>query len=122
MVDTVGNRLGPRATFVYQTDGGVSYNIVLDDSVSSAVGNPRSTQSLLPVLKASQTRPIQPRYYRVQLQSDPRVTKSIIVCNPDALNWVNSGATNITINGVTFVITARVGEKRFAPKVDPPPI
>lgn len=118
MADTVGNRLGPRATFVYTTDGGVDYNIVLDESVSTAVGNPRSSQPLLPVLKASQSRPIQPRYFRVQLESDPRVTKSIIVCNPEALNWINSGSTGITINAVRFIITARIGEQRSSPKVD----
>lgn len=118
MVDTVGNRLGPRGTFIYTTDNEVAYNIVLDNSVATAVGNLRSTQPLLPVLKASQSRPITPRYYRVQLASDPRVTKSVIACNPAALNWINSGALSITINGVAFIITARIGEKRFAPKVD----
>lgn len=118
MADNVGNLLGPRATFVYTDDGGTDHNIVLDASVSQAVGNPRSTQPLLRVLKASQSRPIKPRYYRAQLVSNAKITKSIICCNPDALNWKNTGAVNITINGVAWTITARIGEQRQSPKVD----
>lgn len=122
MADTVGNRLGPRATFIYTTDSGVDFNISLDESVSEAVGNPRSTQALLPVIRASQSRPIQPRYFRVQLASDSRVTKSIICCDPTALNWINNNAATITINNVAYIITARIGEQRSVLKVDAPPI
>lgn len=121
MVDTVGNRTGPRATFVYVDDGGNPFNIRLDESVAEAVGNARSSQPLLPVLRASGSFPLKPRYYRVQLNSDPRVTKSVIACNPEAINWINNAAFGITINSQPYTITARIGEQRFALKVDAAP-
>ena len=48
--DTSGNTLGPRGTFIYTSDTGVSYNARLDLTVATAAGNVESTNANLPVL------------------------------------------------------------------------
>lgn len=122
MADTVGNRLGPRGTYLYESDAGVTYNISLDDSVATAVGNTLSTNAAFPVLKATQRRPLSPRYILTQLVSDPSVTKRIIVGDATNALWTSSAASTVTINGVAYTVTGRVGEKRSALKIgDPTP-
>ena len=110
MADSVGNRLGPRAVFVYTTDGGTAYNVTLDDSVSTAVGNPESSANN-PSLRASGRRPFQLRYILCSLQSDPTVTKRVPICNPANLLFARDVAGVVDINSVTWNITGRVGEK-----------
>ena len=122
MADTVGNRLGPRGTYLYVSDSSVSYNVSLDDSVATAIGNTLSTNAAFPVLKATQRRPISPRYVLLQLQSDPAVSKRVIVGDVDNALWTSSAASTVTINGVAYTITGRVGERRSALKIgDPTP-
>lgn len=110
MADTVGNRLGPRAVYVYVTDGGTSFNILLDKSVADAVGNLESTTNL-PTLRASGRRPIQPRYILLSLVSDPSITKKAIICDVDLPFYDRDSAGTVTINSVPWNITGRVGEK-----------
>lgn len=121
MVDTVGNRLGPRKTFVYTTDSSVDYNITLDESVATALGNPASTDGDLPILRASAARPLQPRYVLLALQSNPAIRKSAIVCENDNTTFAADGPTEVTINSVVWNVTGRVGEKRSTVPVDDPP-
>lgn len=121
MVDTVGNRTGPRKVFVYITDGSVNMNIVLDESVATAIGNTPSTNSAFPRIRASQRFPIEPRYLLLALKSDPSVRKKAICCDYTNTNFLSSVATEITINGVIWVVTARIGEKRSTVLVDDPP-
>lgn len=110
MADTVGNLLGPRAVFVYVTDGGTSYNIQLDDSVSSAIGNAESSTDL-PVIRASGRKPFQPRYLLLSLDSNPTVKKTAIVCAVANPLFASDTSGSVTINGVAWSITGRVGEK-----------
>lgn len=121
MVDTVGNRLGPRKAHVYISDSSINYNVLLDESVSEALGNAASTNALLPVLRASGKRPVEPRYVLLSLNSDTSVRKKAIVCNPENALWVSSAASTVTINGVAWTITGRIGEKRSTLIVDEPP-
>lgn len=110
MADTVGNRLGPRAVFTYVTDGGTSYNIQLDESVGNAVGNDESSTNL-PVIRASGRKPFQPRYILLALDSDPTITKTAIICDVANALFARDAAGDVTINGVAWNITGRVGEK-----------
>lgn len=120
MADTVGNRLGPRGTFVYESDTGISYNISLDRSVSTAVGNDLSTNGALPVLRASQQFPLKARYILLSLDSDPNITKRVIIGDIENTIYQSSAPTSVTINGAAWTVTTRVGERRSVLKVDPP--
>jgi hypothetical protein len=121
MADNVGNRNGPRKTFVYINDSSVNFNISLDESVSTALGNAPSTNGNLPVLRATGKRPIEPRYVLLALQSDPTVTKKAIICDYTNSLYLSSARSPVTINGVVWEITARIGEKRSNIPVDAPP-
>lgn len=123
MADSVGNRLGRRAVFVYQTDSGTAFNMRLDESVALGVGNDRSTDATRAALPASQSFPIRPRYVLLSLNSDPQVTKRAIVGDVDGALWTAEGGTQVIINAVTWTVTARVGERRstlrLVPAIDP---
>jgi hypothetical protein len=119
MADTVGNRLGPRGTFVYTSDSLIDYNITLDRSVALAVGNTLSTDATLPIVRASGRRPIEPRSLLLALVSDPTITKKAIVSEADNTLFAADGASTVTINGVSWVVTGRVGEKRSTLRLTP---
>ena len=110
MADTVGNRNGPRAVFVYTTDGSTAYNVSLDDSVATAAGNPESSANN-PSIRATGRRPFQLRYILCSLQSDPTVTKKVTICSASNVLFARDVAGVITINSVDWDITGRVGEK-----------
>lgn len=118
MVDTVGNRLGPRKTFVYVNDSSISFNISLDESVATALGNTPSTNAALPVLRASGKRPLEPRYVLLALQSDPTIKKKAYVCDYTNPIYLSSARTQVTINNVVWEVTSRIGEKRTNVPVD----
>jgi hypothetical protein len=110
MADSVGNLLGQRAVFVYTTDGGEVYNVSLDQSVATAVGNSQSSANN-PSIRATGRRPFQLRYILCALQTNPAVTKRVIVGNPGNLLFARDVAGELTINAVVWDITGRVGEK-----------
>jgi hypothetical protein len=110
MADTVGNLLGSRAVYEYETDGGTSYNIQLDESVADAVGNDQSGVNL-PVIRASGRKPFAPRYILLSLDSDPAVRKTAIICDVTNPLFARDSAGTVTINSVAWNITGRVGEK-----------
>lgn len=109
MADSVGNTLGPRSTFVYESDAGVSYNIRLDESVGTAVGNAASTNAALPILCPS--RFLEPRYVLMQQTSDASIRKRAIIGDPANSLFASTAASTVTINSVEFTITGRVGQK-----------
>lgn len=120
MADTVGNRLGPRKTFVYVNDSSINFNISLDESVATAVGNDPSTNGALPILRATGKRPLEPRYFLLELKTDPSVRKKAICCDYTNSLFLSSARSEVTINGVVWVIVGRVGEKRSNLPVDDP--
>lgn len=121
MSDAVGNTLGRRGFFIYETDDGQSYSVQQDCSLAQAVGND-PTISNLPRLPASQKTPITPR--TVLLESvdnvpnqDYKARKEVIVGDPDNALFQASSATQFQINGVVYTVTARKGERVFYPTI-----
>ena len=116
MADTVGNRLGPRATFEYETDSLETILYQADRSVGIAVGNTLATTAARP--SSINTRYLTGRYVLVEAVGDPNVRKRIFI--GDRLNTLFSGDTSqtVTINGVEFQTTGRVGERVSFLKVE----
>lgn len=121
MVDTVGNRLGPRKAFVYFNDSSVQFNILLDESVATAIGNTPSTNAALTRIRATGKRPLEPRYLLLALKSDLSIRKKAICCDYTNGLFLSSIASEVTINNVPWIITGRIGEKRSSLIVDDPP-
>lgn len=119
--DNAGNVLGPRGTFTYETDQGVTYNITQDRSVGEAVGNTISTNAALPVLPISATKPIKPRYILVVDSDEPTKRKKIVIGDPTNSLFASAASATVTINGETFEVTGRVGEKRSTLRLTPAP-
>ncbi len=107
--DTSGNTLGPRATFVYQTDSQEDIVYQADRSVGLAVGNVLATTAQRP--SSINTRYLQGRYVLVEAQNDPSVRKKIFIGDPLNTLFAADSSQNVTINGVVFVTTGRVGER-----------
>lgn len=119
--DSEGNVLGPRGTFTYQGTNGVTYNITLDRSVATAVGNTLSTNAALPRVTASGTVPLSPRYILVQSKDEPSKRKRVVIGDIANSLFASAAASEVTINGEVFVVTGRVGEKSSALTVDEVP-
>jgi len=119
MVDTQGNRLGPRKTFIYENDAGLTLNIQLDESVATAVGNVASTNGALPIVCPSKY--LEPRYINLKLKTDLSVNKRVVIGDPANSLFASSAASEVTINSQIWVVTSRVGEKRQTLLVDDPP-
>lgn len=119
--DSAGNVLGRRGVFVYESDTGLSYNMRLDRSVAEAVGNDTATNASLPNMPASQQFPLRPRYILLEQQNDPSVKKRVIIGDIENALYQSNQPSVVTINGVPFVVTTRVGERRSVLKLDPPP-
>lgn len=119
--DTQGNVLGERATFVYQSETGQSYNMILDNSVGAGVGNQLSSDATLPGLSASAQRPIRPRYINVEDVATGLIKKRIVICSPTNAFFTGTDTT-LTINGTNFIVTSSRGEQRVRYKVATAPI
>lgn len=118
--DNQGNILGERATFVYVTNGGVSYNITQDASVAVAVGNALSTDASAPILRASQRRGIRARYVLLEGQTAPEKKKRVIIGSPT--NPLMTGTQlEVSINAETYRVTQTVGELVNRLRVQPAP-
>ncbi len=109
MVDTVGNRLGPRATFEYETDAQETVVYQGDRSVGLAVGNVLATTSARPI--SINSKYLTGRYVLVELVSDPTVRKRIFIGDPLNTLFAADASQTVTINGAVFRTTGRVGEK-----------
>lgn len=108
MADSVGNRLGARATFEYETDSLETVAYQGDRSVGLAVGNPLATNPGRPV--SINGRYLRARYILVQQKSDPSVKKRIVIGKADNTLFAGDSSQEVTINGVLFETTGRVGE------------
>lgn len=117
--DGEGNVLGPRGTFVYTDNAGVNYNISLDRSVATAVGNTLSTNASFPNLTSGGTIPVAPRYLLCQSVDEPSKRKRVIIGDPANALFASKASSNVTINSEVFVVTGRVGEKSTVLKIDP---
>lgn len=109
MVDTVGNRLGPRAYFDYTTDDGRVLSVLMDESVALAVGNePASGTNPRGSFRGSG---IVPRYILLQLVDDPTVRKRVVITEPDSGFMTSATSASIAINNVNWSQTYRSGER-----------
>lgn len=108
MADTVGNRLGERATFVYTTDGSEDVVFQQDRSVGLAVGNTLATTSTRPTSVTG--RYLRGRYLLLQGKDDPNIKKKVVVGDIGNSLFAAEGSQEVTINGVVFVTTGKVGE------------
>ncbi len=110
MVDSVGNRLGPRGYYDYETDDGEIITVQLDASVADAVGNTKSTAAnKKQSFKGSS---ITPRYMILQLVDNPNVKKKVVLTDPDSGFMTNATSASIAINDQNWSQTFRSGEKR----------
>lgn len=116
MADTVGNRLGSRAAFDYETDDGESVLMVQDESVGEAVGNVKATTPQRATSVNSKY--LRGRYILVQSKTDPDVKKKIVIGDPTNTLYASDSSSEVTINGVVFVTTGRVGEAVTFLRVD----
>lgn len=111
MVDSVGNRLGPRQTYRYIDDLDNQWNVSLDASVASAVGNdPAVTQA--PAIATSGTLPFEARRLFVRSKVNPTVTKSIVITARLNPLFNAEGSQDVNINGVAFETTGIKPERR----------
>lgn len=108
MVDNVGNRLGKRAAFDYETDDGESVLMVQDESVGLAIGNIKATEAQRATSVNSKY--LRGRYVLLQLKSDPNVKKKVVVGDSTNAIFAADSTTDVTINGVVWATTGRVGE------------
>ncbi len=108
MADTVGNRLGPRATFTYTTDSLEEVSYVQDRSVGLAVGNVLATNPGRPT--SVRSRYLKARYVLVEQVSDPTIRKRIVIGEADNTLFAADSSQTVTINSVVFQTTGRVGE------------
>lgn len=109
--DNLGNVLGERRTYIYESDDGTQYNMDVDNSIHVTVGNTPSTDGSLPGLKVNQKRPLQPRYILAESVAEPEIKKRIVIGDRD--NPLFLGTTSrFTANGTEFRVTSSNGEKR----------
>ncbi len=108
MADTVGNRLGPRAVFEYETDSLETVSYVGDRSVGLACGNTLATNPGRPT--SVNSRYLRGRYILLQQVSDPTIKKRVIIGASDNTLFAGDSSQTVTINSVQFATTGRVGE------------
>ena len=107
-----GNLLGNKSKYGYTDDRGVERRITRDDDLATA-------GELVILLAAGQSLPglekgQEPRGVWVQATTavNGRYPRKFIICNTDAALWTAAGPTAVTIDGVSFTSTGRVGEKQ----------
>lgn len=117
---------GSRRQFTYTDDENLEWNMSLDESIyeTGALGFGQdisaAAQSNGRYLKASNRGlPLEPRYILCTQQDGdtPGRKQKFFVGRNDATPW--GGAKIVVVEGVTYAITAKIGEKRFSlPTVD----
>ncbi len=108
MADSVGNRLGARATFVYTTDSLEEVAYQGDRSVGLACGNVLATNPGRPTSVNSKY--LRGRYVLLQAVADPMVKKKVVIGAVDNTLFAGDASQVVNINGVDFETTGRVGE------------
>lgn len=114
---------GSRRDFTYTSDDGLGYVVNLDESIyeTGALGFGQAPTaaavSARRFLQATAKRPLEMRYILcVQQDGDPNLVgrrQKFYVGANTATPW-NTG-TIVVVDGVTYAITAKIGEKRYLP-------
>ena len=102
-----GNTLGPRSYYRYTADTGDVYKYLTDDTIALAVGAVLDDQA--PDLPKR----FRPRYVLAQaLDSGTLYRKKIVCPTIGTPAYDTDQSTDITIDGLVFSTTGRVGEKQ----------
>lgn len=100
-----GQTLGERRWFRYDTDKDTPFKILLDQTLGAAGGlEEDDTGNSLP-------KRFEPRYVWVEGEVGGEKVRKRIVCSRTS-SLYSSVPTNVTIDGVQFRSTGRVGEKQ----------
>lgn len=100
-----GNTLGPRALFRYTTDSGEQGVYLTDVDLGNAIGAVGAAGSDPRVTLYGLTK----RYVLCE-NADGSIRKKVVAPTADNTSFLTGGT--LTIDGVTFIITGRVGEKQ----------
>lgn len=114
-----GNTLGKKVKFIYTSDGGVNYNMSIDENLGEAAGLPIATTQ---TLASSQRRPsrFKPRCVFVEAfipetdteeGGDGYIARKELTCNADSPLYRTVSPGTVEIDGVLFTTTGRRGEK-----------
>jgi hypothetical protein len=111
-----GNTLGARAYFRYVSDSGALYNILTDVDLGTAGG----------LVEATTGAPTLPRRFRVrgvwaEGTVDGRVVRKFIPCADTAAIYDTDVSTAVTVDGVNFITTGRIGERASFPRFNVTP-
>lgn len=101
-----GNRLGSRGLFVYTADDGLSYKVRTDSDNAAAGGFTAATnEDDLP-------RGMKMRYLNLQLVDAGKTYRKRLYCAvPNATPYTSSTGSTVTVDGASWTITGKVGEK-----------
>lgn len=100
-----GNTLGARKLYVYTADDGTEGVYLTDENLGTAIGATPATSSDPRVTLYGLSK----RYVLAE-NADGTLRKKIVVPTNDDTQFLNGGT--LTIDGTSFVITGRVGEKQ----------
>lgn len=112
---------GSRRWFAYFDDGGTEYAIELDESVAESISlsfgqsiTPAVAADLGRQIRPTTKRPIEPRYVLASRQdADDRTVKRKFYVGATSAPVFGGSPYGVLIDGQTWNITARVGEKRY---------
>lgn len=107
-----GQTVGPRSYYTYTSDGGTDYSLLLDDTLAAAAGLTAGTTAPSPPRRFS------PRVVLLQATVGGRIVRKRLVVNADNALYQTDVTGTITIDGVSFGSTGRVGEKATFPRND----
>lgn len=98
-----GNLLGERNWYLYTADNGNQYSYFTDADLATSVGATLNDDN--------QTLPrgLKPRGVNCQDASGNK--KFVIVPSTTSTVWTTDGASSLTIDGVTFTVTSKRGER-----------
>jgi len=100
---------GSRSKYVYESDGGGNYSLLLDEELSAIAGT-----ALVALTNQTGVTPKPQRFKPrgVYWQGDTGQRKFLVCGTSDAALYATSSSTALTIDGVEGRITGRVGERQ----------
>lgn len=114
---------GSRRDFSYTSDDGLEYAVNLDESTYETLtlgfGQKPTAAAISArrILQVSNKRPLEPRYILcVQQDGEEDLVgrrQKFYIGNNSAGVWAT--ATIVVVDGITYAITAKIGEKRYLP-------
>jgi len=100
---------GSRSAYVYESDGGGQYALLLDEELAATAGT-----ALVAYTNQTGVTPKPQRFKPrgVYWQGDTGQRKFIVCGKNDAALYAKNSSTALTIDGVAGKITGRVGERQ----------